>query len=190
MNLDGLDAKQIVDRILEAYGFSTKVALAEKFNISPSTIANRLIRNTFPGDFVIRCALETGASLRWLVTGEGVMYDDGKKEFISIEKIILEHGELSSNGFLLFDPAFLPNHLQSPQCVISNKNTYIVDKNFTEIADGKWLIDIEGKMGIYTIERIPVKKLRVSGGGLKMPFECNVDDISILAKVTCTTIQE
>lgn len=63
--------KAAIDRMIEAYGFTTKQSLCEQLGISSSTLANRYLRDTFPADYVIQCSLETGVSLRWLVFGEG-----------------------------------------------------------------------------------------------------------------------
>ena len=63
--------KAAIERMLEAYGVTTKQALCERLGISSSTLANRYLRDTFPADYIIQCALETGVSLKWLVTGNG-----------------------------------------------------------------------------------------------------------------------
>ena len=34
-------------------------------------MANRYLRDSFPAEWVIQCALETGVSLLWLTTGQG-----------------------------------------------------------------------------------------------------------------------
>ncbi|WP_179038535.1 phage repressor protein CI [Limnobaculum xujianqingii] len=172
-----------IDRMVQAYGFKTKVSLCEQLGISTSVLANRYSRDTFPADYVIQCALETGASLRWLSTGDGVMFEDGRRDVISLEKFTLLDGKLAASNFLMFDKSFLPDGLQKPQVIVDGETTYIVDRQFPEISDGRYLVDIEGKIGIHDIERIPVRKIRVSGGGLKLPFECSVDDISIQGKI-------
>ncbi|WP_433689885.1 helix-turn-helix transcriptional regulator [Kosakonia cowanii] len=77
--------KAAIERMLEAYGFTTKQALCQQLEISSSTLANRYLRDTFPADYVIQCALETGASLQWLVTGESNL--DG---YVRQKKIILK----------------------------------------------------------------------------------------------------
>ncbi|MEH2761096.1 helix-turn-helix transcriptional regulator, partial [Klebsiella pneumoniae] len=59
---------------MTAYGFNTQIALVEHLQASKSTMANRMLRDSFPADWVIQCALETGISLLWLITGQGEMY--------------------------------------------------------------------------------------------------------------------
>jgi hypothetical protein len=57
---------------------------------------------------------------------------------------------------------------------------------FTEVFDGEWLVDIEGKTSVRTLTRIPVKKVRVSGAGAA--FDCSIDDISVIGRVVLTII--
>lgn len=62
--------KAVLKRILDAYGFSTQKELSEYLEISTGTISTWVRREYFPGDVVITCALDSGASLEWLATGE------------------------------------------------------------------------------------------------------------------------
>lgn len=62
---------KVIDRIIKSYGFKTKLDLCKHLNISSGTLSMRYKRDFFPSDLVVRCMAETGASLEWLVTGEG-----------------------------------------------------------------------------------------------------------------------
>ena len=62
---------EVIDRIIKAYGFKTKLALANHLNISGASLSNRYKNDLFPSDLVVRCMAETGVSLQWLATGEG-----------------------------------------------------------------------------------------------------------------------
>lgn len=62
---------QVIDRIIKSYGFKTKLDLCRHLNISSGTLSMRYKRDFFPSDLVVRCMAETGATLEWLVTGEG-----------------------------------------------------------------------------------------------------------------------
>jgi hypothetical protein len=106
-----------------------------------------------------------------------------KKRTTSLGLSLLDNGALLSNGHLLFDNNFLPNSLKTPLVVNIQETKYIIDKTFDEITDGEWLVNIEDKISIKTLERILVKRLRVSFGDLKMPFDCGINDIKVLGKV-------
>ena len=78
--------RNVVERMVTAYKLKTVKALSEKLDVGVSVISNRITRNTFPADLVIQCALETGADLLWLCTGEGEPNIDG----IKLEKKSIE----------------------------------------------------------------------------------------------------
>ncbi len=80
--------REAIERLLKAYGFTTKQALADHLKISKSTMANRNLRDSFPAEWVIQCALETGASLLWLATGQGEMFASQDREKKSRKRII------------------------------------------------------------------------------------------------------
>ena len=95
--------KAAIDCILEAYGYTTKQTLCDKLGISSSTLANRYLRDTFPADYVIQCALETGVALEWLVTGEGskIPSASSPKHLEKLPAYTLSNGVLVKMALLL-----------------------------------------------------------------------------------------
>lgn len=80
------NSKNIIDRMVSAYRLKTMKALCEYFGVGISVLSNRVVRNTTPAEYIIQCALDTGANLLWLCTGEGEPNIDGiKTEKKSIE---------------------------------------------------------------------------------------------------------
>ncbi len=178
-----------LDRVIEAYGFRTKVALAEHLGIASSSLANRYKRDFFPSDIVVRCMAETGATLEWLVTGNGPKFDGEDLDILRISRQKIVDGQLYDSGVLMLDKAtFLPGKAVPTKalCVIESSTTYVIEREFSEVFDGEWLVDIEGKTSVRTLTRIPVKKVRVSGAGAA--FDCSIDDISVIGRVVLTII--
>jgi len=62
---------KVLDRIIEAYGFKSKVEYSNYLGTSAASLSIRYRRDLFPSDLVVKCMDETGASLQWLATGEG-----------------------------------------------------------------------------------------------------------------------
>ncbi|WP_409311532.1 phage repressor protein CI [Pectobacterium sp. B1J-3] len=177
----------VLDRIIDAYGFNTKLALADHLGIASSSLANRYKRDFFPSDVVIRCMAETGVSLEWLATGKGKKFDDESLDIFKFPHKKLVDGQLYDSGYVMFDKAlFLPGVQlpEDPFCVIDEKMQYLVDKKFADVYDGEWLVEIEEKTSIRTLTRIPVRKARVSGIG--MAFDCALEDINVLGRVIMT----
>ncbi|EDW2410770.1 phage repressor protein [Salmonella enterica subsp. enterica] len=178
---------EVLDRIIQAYGFNTKLALAEHLDIASSSLANRYKRDFFPADIVVRCMAETGATLEWLATGQGRKFNDDELDIMKLPRKKIVDGKLYESGFLMLDKVtFLPGKPlpQNPICVIDNTMQYIVDQHFTEVYDDVWLVEVEGKTSVRTLTRIPVGKVRVSGVG--MAFDCAIDDIVVIGRVVLT----
>lgn len=186
INLDA-DTPPILDRVIEAYGFKQKLQLAEHFDMAASTLSGRYKRGVFPADIVLKCAAETGASLEWLATGCGKKFDAEPLDILKFPHKKLIDGQLYDSGYVMFDKVmFLPGVPlpSSPICVIDEKTQYIVDQTFADVYDGQWLVEIEDKISIRTLTRIPVRKVRVSGVGVA--FDCALEDISVLGRVVMT----
>lgn len=176
-----------IERMVEAYGFTTRQALCEKLGISKSTLATRYMRDSFPSDWVIQCALETGASLRWITTGEGVIFENSRTDITELPKKKIIDGKLYEAGFYIFDKAFLSSSLIDPLVILDKNVTYIGDSNFSEIYDGNWLINIDGIISIKFITNVPGGNISVTNEGTS--FTCSKSSIEFLAKITAKTIQ-
>lgn len=187
MNLES-GGRAAIDRLIEAYGFSTRQQLCEHLGVSKSTMANRYLRDSFPADFIVRCALESGASLRWLATGEGPMYDDGKNDVVSISRKKLLNGKLYDSNYYLFDKAFLPDGLQDPIVIVDGDVTYIADRKFDDVTDGKWLIEIENKTVLRNVLRMPNKQIKIGLDNLS--FDCKITDVTFLSKIVVNIFLE
>jgi len=182
-----VDSTPILDRVIEAYGFTQKLQLAEHLDMAASSLSSRYKRGIFPADIVVRCAAETGANLEWLATGRGPKFDDDELDILKVPRRKIVDGQLYEAGLLMLDKvAFLPGKPlpQKPMCIIDGFMQYIVDQSFSEVYDDDWLVEVEGKTSIRTLTRIPVGKVRISGIG--MAFDCAIDDIKIIGRVVLT----
>ncbi|MFV9064944.1 phage repressor protein CI [Serratia fonticola] len=175
---------EVLDRIIEAHGFTSKIDYCNHLNISASSLSMRYKRQLFPSDLAIRCIAETGVNLEWLVTGQGKKFDTDELDILKLERRKLVDGQLYESGYAVIDKVFfregstLPS---DPLCLSDEKVQYIIDRKYPQIYDGEWLVNIEGKISIRTLVRIPVNKVRVSGS--EMAFDCNLDDIDVIGRV-------
>ena len=64
------NAMHIVERLSSSYGVSSQRALASCLDVPSNNVSAWLQRKSVPGNAIIKCALDTGADLKWLVTGE------------------------------------------------------------------------------------------------------------------------
>ncbi|HHA1952728.1 helix-turn-helix domain-containing protein [Enterobacter ludwigii] len=178
--------KAAIERLVEAYGFTTRQALADHLDVSKSTLANRYMRDTFPADWIIQCALETGVSLNWLTTGQGLKQSSKTATTEELARFSFTAGKMVEDGSCVFDASFLPANLSSPMVVRDGRTTYICDQNFTEVLDGHWLINIDGTYSVRLITRLPKGMIKVSTA--ENSFECAFSDIEVIACIRSTTV--
>ncbi|HGY5112343.1 TPA: phage repressor protein CI [Citrobacter freundii] len=178
--------REAIERLVEAYGFSTRQALADHLKVSKSTLATRYMRDIFPSDWVITCALETGVSLGWLSTGSGSKYEHSKSDVIPLEKKKIIDGNLFSAGTIYFDKVMLPTDLQQVFIVDDSSIFYVVDGCTSEIQDGKWLVNIDGLYSIRDIARIPGNKLRITNDAIS--FDCDKNEITQCGRIIKTIL--
>lgn len=67
LEFDG--TKEILERMLSSYGVRSRMEYGELVGIPIPTINNWVSRDNVPGNYIIQCALDTGADLEWLVSG-------------------------------------------------------------------------------------------------------------------------
>lgn len=118
--------REAIHRLMAAYDFKSRQQLCDHLGASKSTMANRYLRDSFPAEWVIQCALETGVSLLWLTTGQGEpgsnvdtkkdinFVNSGKVKHLSdlvspeIDKAALTNGSLVEEGKAIIDSSLLP----------------------------------------------------------------------------------
>lgn len=189
-------AKEAIERILAAYGFTSRLQLCKQLGVSKSALSNRVFRDNFPADYILQCALETGASLAWLATGQGTPFPDGSKEVANLDEITqpqlkrckISNSELIEDGFAVFDKSLIPSDVTKPLLIATKEQTYLIDEAATEVQNGLWLVDTDGLIGIKKILRIPAGRIRVSDND--GTFDCGVDDIDLLGKVRLTITED
>ncbi|HHQ6617604.1 TPA: phage repressor protein CI [Serratia fonticola] len=178
------DAKSAIERMVQAYGVKTKLALCEALGITASALANRQNRNAFPAEYVLKCALDTGASVRWLTYGHGDMFEQtvvSAPNALAVPSKKLLGRQLHAGETLLLDKAFLPEGIKSPLVVIDGSTQYITTQIYDEVYDGIWLVDIDSNISVREVVRVPGNKVTVSDG--KYSFECQTEELIIIAKI-------
>lgn len=179
-------ARPAIERICEAYGFTSRNQLARHLGITNSSLGNRIMRDNFPADIVLRCAIETGASLQWLVSGEGVTFDHAASDTKRIPAYKFDGANLVRAASLIFDKAVLPEHNGELEIILDGKVKYFVDRSEYPAGDGKYLIEYSESQSIKELTLLPENKLRIDWG--KYPLDCDKNAVIILGKVLATMV--
>ncbi|ALV92030.1 MULTISPECIES: phage repressor protein CI [Pantoea] len=178
--------KPVLRRIMDAYGFTLQKQLCERLGISSGTVSTWVRRNYFPGDVVVTCALETGASLQWLATGKENQKKslDNEHNVTSIPKKNLNDGVLIDTGFWSVDLSIISNVIKTPILISSNTDLWIIDGSVNELSNGLWLLGVDDKYDIYKVALLPGKKISVNSGGDS--FVCMDNEVYGYGKVAVT----
>lgn len=190
--------REAINRLIKAYNFTSRQQLCDHLSVSKSTMANRYLRDSFPAEWVIQCALETGVSLLWLTTGQGDKNDksgqDAGFDFVNrnhikplsdvvapeIDKATLDGGSLVDDGKVILDSSLIPQTMINPLLINTADGSYLVERNNTPPVNGTWLVDFDGIKTIAKISRIPGNRLVVQQG--ESSFECSLDDIEVIGR--------
>ncbi|MGP2468405.1 phage repressor protein CI [Yersinia sp. 2540 StPb PI] len=189
MKLNELEGgKAVLDRMLKAYGFSMQKELGDLHGLSSGTISTWIRRNYFPGEVVVACALDTGVSLRWLATGNGVMRDDhvnkDSVQYSKLKKLRIKQGIVVEDGEWVADKSLIDKSLVEPVYLEKNTKSWIVDLGADVIGNGRWLLDIDGDSDVYDVARIPGNRLKVTGATTS--FDCKVEDVKTIGMIYLT----
>lgn len=90
------NAQEVIERLLSAYGVTTQRALAEALNVPSNNVSAWSQRNSVPGNAIIKCVLDTGVDLHWLVNGELAKANSKRSAELPSGESLLN--EITSNG--------------------------------------------------------------------------------------------
>ncbi|GAB4591107.1 phage repressor protein CI [Edwardsiella tarda] len=172
--------REAIERLVSVYGFTTRQALADHLKVSKSTLANRYLRDTFPSDWIIQCAIETGATLTWLATGHGQEFENEEGEVLKISKVKLIDNKIFDAGHLFVDKT-LPPHFNDLLAIEDEHCTNIAYVNKENIENGKWFVQYQNNFKIKQVFLLPGDNLRVTDDDLT--FDCKKEDIKLVAKI-------
>ncbi|AWV44576.1 Cro/Cl family transcriptional regulator [Hafnia alvei] len=176
-----------VQRLMQAYGFTMKKQLGDHLGAGTGTISTWVKRDYFPGEAIVRCALETGVSLEWLASGVGEPIKSGKERSedgtlicIKVQKLVdgvlIDAGELVTNAKgILVKP-------KRPLFIELKDTSYLVEIDFCSVAEGYWLMSRGEFISIENIVLLPGNCFFING--VSWPRE----EVVLLGKVVSKTI--
>ncbi|WP_407439887.1 phage repressor protein CI [Lelliottia sp.] len=174
----------VLRRILDAYGFTTQRQLCDLLDISSGTVSTWVRRDFFPGDIVITCALDTGASLEWLSTGKTSSIeptDLSMKNVAILKRYSINSGLFIESGEWITDKKMISSLPENCGMVEKGSELWLVDFDTKHLSNGRWLISIDGSYDIYDVVRIPGNRIHLSNAGSN--FECNASDVICAGQV-------
>lgn len=99
MNQNDTGVKTVLARMKTIYGIEKDAELARALDISPQTLSSWRQRSAIPYSLCVECAKTRGASLDWLLYGEGQMMRDRKsanKSAIESDDTVVQHDDVKN----------------------------------------------------------------------------------------------
>lgn len=192
-------AKKAIDRICQAYGFTNRVRLADYLGINASSIGNRIARDNYPHDLVLKCALETGAPLHWLATGELKEGEELNLELLArgadnvraeadkalqVSTLRLKDHRLIEDSTLCIDRELMPSSAGEVKIIKEHDCLYFVDFAPAPLTEGLCLIEYSNQIHLKEITNLPGNKIRIDL--VKFPIDCDSSDVKVIGKVLAT----
>ena len=188
-----ISGRDVTERLKEVTNCRDFQTLAEVLNVSKSTMSTWHQRNLTPYEVIIRVHLHTGASLEYLILGEGTPFPEKStqkhtskknepKTLFDIDLFSLTNGKLVGNDTLAFDKSYLDKlGVLNVMGIEHNGTTFIIDKEVHQAVSGTYLVDMDGLLSLNEIQRLPGKKLAISFNGSTLTVE--EDEVRVVGRV-------
>ncbi|WCE31536.1 phage repressor protein CI [Vibrio sp. SCSIO 43137] len=133
---------------------------------------------------------ETDLGYQYKITqtsgAEEIAESSNSDYLVSLDSFQMHNGQLQTNGKTPYSLRLFKNFaIENAKLIeiVSRNCIYLIDQNSTDAVSGKYLIDIDGRLSVNTIQRLP-KKLTVDFEGTVA--EVSDKDIEVKGKVVLT----
>ncbi len=188
-----LKGREVTEKLKEITNSRDFLTLAEVLGVPKSTISTWHQRKLTPYEVIIRTHLRTGASIAYMVLGEGEAFPKQKastaesqtvdsKEILDIDCFALDDGALKSKGTLALDKDLLEEAgVTEVMAIKDNGKTFLVNKESRQAVAGTYLVDMDGLLSLNEIQRLPGKKLAISFNGSTITVD--EGDVKVVGRV-------
>ncbi|MDV6252089.1 phage repressor protein CI [Vibrio sp. EA2] len=182
-----INGREFTEKLKDVTGCKTYDLLADYYGIPKSTFSTWHTHNRTGWELIIRTHLATGASIRYLALGEGEPFGDGEPNTLTSQDLqifTLIDGALVEAGKTAIDLVTLDRFGLKPsltQVIEDDLGIYYINKESTDPVSGDYLIDIDGRLSINYLQRLPGKKLAIAFGN--STIEVSEEDIKVLGRV-------
>lgn len=179
-----LSGKDFTEKLRNVTETTTNYQLADKFGIPRSTIQTWHSHNRTAFELIVRTHLATGASVKYMALGEGEPFDNKIESVEGLQTHRLIDGALVDSGKVSIDLSTLDRFGLKPsitKVIEDDTGIYYLNTESVDPITGDYLIDIDGRLSINYLQRLPGKKLAIAFGA--STIEVSEDDIKVLGRV-------
>ncbi|MDE1343062.1 phage repressor protein CI [Vibrio aestuarianus] len=186
----------------------TFLELAEILDVPKATFSTWNTHNRTSHELMVRFHLRLGIPIEELALKpedrhkfkSSVMENSGRYDVLPIAKqaspqhattilksFCLANGKLIETGEIPYPARRMNSFNLDAEKVIeveTNEAIYLLDKSTTDAVAGNYLIDVDGRLSINQIQRLPGRKLAIAFGD--STIEASENDIKVLGRVAVT----
>lgn len=191
--IEYLKGREVTEKLKEITNTRDFLSLAKVLGVPKSTISTWHQRKLTPYEVIIRTHLRTGASISYMVTGEGEAFPEENSQthvskeiasgsLINIDYFTLTNGKLVGNETLALDKSYLDRiGIQKVIGIENDGTTFIIDQEVHQAVSGTYLVNMDGLLSLNEIQRLPSKKLAISFNGSTLTVE--EDEVRVVGRV-------
>ncbi|EJL6421949.1 phage repressor protein CI [Vibrio cholerae] len=205
--MKGHEFTQMLKDVLGCKDFAE---VSEILNIPKSTFSTWNLHDRTSHELMVRLHLAMGIPLEELalpqnarvqkspslatspkVTSENTELQNPQLAMVVLKSFCLTNGKLLETGEIPYPVRRMNSFNLKPESTIeveTNEALYLVDNDSRDAVSGNYLIDIDGRLSVNHIQRLPGKKLAIAFGG--STIEVSEHDIKVLGRVAVTLRKE
>ncbi|HDM8150400.1 TPA: helix-turn-helix domain-containing protein [Vibrio harveyi] len=205
---DYIKGEAFTDKLKEINGVNSLGELAQIYGVPKTTFSTWNSHNRNSHELVVRTHLRTGIPVQELILPQGYpmtdlhhSFCDSKKtadsairssgaerqnpqlDVVVIKSFCLTNGQLVPTGEMPFAQRMFNSwdlNAASTVEIETNEGRFLVDKELNDAVSGDYLIDMNGRLSINHIQRLPNKLAVVFGSST---VEVSEEDIKVIGRV-------
>lgn len=205
---DYIKGEAFTDKLKEINGVNSLGELAQIYGVPKTTFSTWNSHNRNSHELVVRTHLRTGIPVQELILPKGYPITDlhhslwdskktadsairpsGAKpqnpqlDVVVIKSFCLTNGQLVPTGEMPFAQRMFSSwdlNAASTVEIETNEGSFLVDKDLNDAVSGDYLIDMNGRLSINHIQRLPNKLAVVFGNST---VEVSEEDIRVIGRV-------
>ncbi|EKA5860789.1 helix-turn-helix domain-containing protein [Vibrio alginolyticus] len=181
---DYLSGKDFTEKLKDVTNCDTYLKLADVYGIPRTTITTWHTHNRTAFELIVRTHLATGASVRYMALGEGEPFDNKSEPMGGLQTFRLVDGALVEAGKVSLDLSTLDRFGLKPsitKVIEDDAGIYYLNTESIDPVAGDYLIDVDGRLSINYLQRLPGKKLAIAFGN--STIEVSEGDIKVIGRV-------
>ena len=214
---DYLKGEAFTDTLKEVTGCNTLLEMSELFDVPKATFSAWNTHNRTSHELMVRLHLAKGIPIERMALPDNelnkIAHDKSsannpllatssqpvqeasntlsQHDVVILKSLCLTNGQLIETGEIPYPARRINSYGLDKASLIeveTNEAIYLLDKSTKDAVAGKYLIDVDGRLSLNHIQRLPGKKLAVVFGD--STIEVSEEDIKVIGRVAVTSQKE